>query len=432
MRTAPPPQPTPAATAATPPPPPRTILLVDVGHGPIRGADQVNLTLIDGIDPARYRFVLLTNHPAMAEACHTRGIPIEFHPVRMLFAPHAHPRDLLDLVRFARLTTRLIRTHNIALIHSSNGNSCAWLFPAALWCRVPLLAHIHNYWSRRMRLLIGAHLADRIVGVAHGVMRAFHNDPVAARRLSIIYNGLDDLTAPATDRPTARAEFALPDDHVVIALIGYLVALKCGDIAIAAMRALPPDVARRATLLMVGDGPQRAVWQTQAAGLPVLFTGQRDDVHHLLRNVIDLVILPSDSEAFSIVLLEAAAAGLPRIGTNIGGIPESINHAQDGLIVPVHDAPALARAIATLVRDPALARRYGDAALARLHARFSVAGFLANFTAVYDDLTASAPPPCRARVWTAIRSTWFQLTSRAYAGLEAQPPSGAASRPGQR
>jgi hypothetical protein len=79
-----------------------------------------------------------------------------------------------------------------------------------------------------------------------------------------------------------------------------------------------------------------------------------------------------------------------------------------------------------------LARRYGDAALARLHARFSVTGFLAKFTAVYDDLTASAPPPCRARVWTAIRSTWFQLTSRAYAGLVAQPPSGAGSRPGQR
>src|ERR1700722_16305722 len=134
---------------------PRTVLLVHDGHGPLRGADQVTLTLIDGIDPARYRFVLLTNHPALAEACRARGIPVEFQPIRMLFVPHPRPRDLLDLVRFSRLAARLIRAHDVALIHSINGNSCIWLFPAALLCHVKLLAHIHNYWSRRMRLLIG-------------------------------------------------------------------------------------------------------------------------------------------------------------------------------------------------------------------------------------------------------------------------------------
>jgi L-malate glycosyltransferase len=404
-------------------PPPRTVLLVDVGHGPVRGADQVTLALIDGIDRARYRFVLLTCHHALADACRARGITVEFWPVRMLFTPSPRPRDLSDLARFARLAVRLIRTHNVTLIHSINGSSCVWLFPAALWCRVPLLAHIHNYWSRRMRLLTGAHLADRIVGVSAGIMRGFRNDPVAARRLSIIYSGFDELTAPPMDRTTARAALHLDADRIVIALIGYLVSLKRGDVAIASMRALPPDVAARTTLLMVGDGPERAVWEAQAIGLNVRFIGQRDDVHHLLRNVIDIVILPSDSEAFGLVLLEAAAASLPRIGSNIGGIPEAIRHAVDGLIVPVGDAAALAAAIATLVRDPALARHYGEAAQARLRQAFSVAGFLARFTAAYDELTASAPPAWYARMWTAIRSTWFQVTSRAYAGLLADPPA---------
>jgi glycosyltransferase involved in cell wall biosynthesis len=413
-------------------PMPRTILLVGVGEGPIRGADQVTLTLIDGIDPLRYRFVLLTNHAALADACRARGVPVEFQPIRMLFVPHPRPRDVIDMMRFVGLAARLIRVHNIALIHSINGNSCIWLFPAALWLRVPLLAHIHNYWSRRMRLLIGAHLADRIVGVAEGVMRGFRNDPIAARRMSIIYNGLDELSAPVMDRLVARSEFALGADRVVIALIGYLVALKCGDIAIAAMRSLPADAAARATLLVVGDGPERAAWEVQAAGLPVLFIGQRDDVHHLLRNVIDIVVLPSDSEAFSIVLLEAAAAGLPRIGSNVGGIPESIKHGVDGLIVPVHDAAALAGAISAMMRDPTLAQRYGKAARVRLQAEFSVAGFLAKFAALYDEMTTSAPRSCWARLWMAIRSTWFQLTSRAYAGLLPEPPPRARPLPSQR
>jgi glycosyltransferase involved in cell wall biosynthesis len=401
---------------------PRTVLLVDLGHGPIRGADQVTLALIDGIDPTHYRFVLLTCHLALAEACRARGVTVAFEPVRILFVPRPRWRDLVDLVRFARLTMRLIRVENVTLIHSVNGNACIWLFPAALWCRVPLLAHIHNYWSRRMRLLIGAPLADHIVGVAAGVMRGFRNDPVAARRLSIIYSGFDELAAPAMDRGTARAEFGLGDGDVAIALIGYLVSLKRGDVAIAAMRALPPEVAARTVLLVVGDGPERAAWQAQAAGLAVRFTGQRDDVQHLLRNVIDMVILPSDSEAFSIVLLEAAAAGLPRIGSNVGGIPESILDGTDGLIVPVGDAAALARAIATLVRDPVLARHFGEAAQARLRAEFSVAGFLTKFAAVYDAMTASAPAACWARVWRGMRSMWHQVTSRAYAGLLAEPP----------
>ncbi len=112
-----------------------------------------------------------------------------------------------------------------------------------------------------------------------------------------------------------------------------------------------------------------------------------------------------------------AAAGLPRIGTNVGGIPESMLHGEDGLIVPLHDAAALAEAIATLVRDPALARRYGEAARERLRAEFNVAGFLDKVTVVCDELAASAPPSCITRAWMAICSTWFQLTSRAYAGL---------------
>ena len=402
---------------------PRTVLLVDVGDGPIRGADQVTLTLIDGIDPARYRFVLLTGHLALAEACRARGVTVVFEPVRMLFAPRARLRDVVDLVRFARLAVRVIRAEKVSLIHSVNGSSCIWLFPAALWCRVPMLAQIHNYWSRRMRLLIGAQFSDRIVGVSEGVMRGFRNDPVAARRLSIIYSGFDELTAPAVDRGSARAAFGLDGDRVVVALIAYLVLLKRGDVAIAAMRALPPDVAARATLLIVGDGPERVTWEAQAVGLPVRFIGQRDDVHHLLRNVIDVVILPSDSEAFGLVLLEAAAAGVPRIGSNIGGIPEAIRDGVDGMIVPVGDAAALAVAITTLVRDPVLARRYGEAARARLKVEFSVAGFLGKFTGVYDELSSSGPRAWYARVWTAIRSTWFQGTSRAYAGLLSEPPA---------
>ena len=396
---------------------PRTILVVHDGHGPIRGSERVLLTLFDGIDPARYRFAVLTNHAALADACRERGIPTEVAPIRLLFASWPRPRDLIDLFRYAARTVRLVRAHDGVLIHANTATSCSWLFLAALWCRVPLLAHIHNVWNHRLQLLCGMHTADAIVGVSEGVVRNFRNDPIAAGRLHIIYAGFDGLTAAPMDREQARAAFGIGSAQLVIALIGYLVALKRGDVAIAAMRALPPDVAAQAVLLVVGDGPERHRLEALASGLSVIFAGQRDDVPHLLRNVIDIVMLPSDSEAFGLVLLEAAAAGLPRIGSNAGGIPEAIRHEVDGLIVPVGDAAALAGAITALVRDSVLARQYGEAARARLSTDFSVAEFLGRFTALYDDLRTASKPSRRARACRAIRSAWHQVMSHGTPGL---------------
>lgn len=391
---------------------PRTVLVVHDGHGPIRGSERVLLTLFDGIDPTRYRFAVLTNHAALAEACRERGIPTEAVPFRVLFAPWPRPWDLIDLVRYTARTVRLVRAHHAVLIHANTATTCSWLFLAALWCRVPLLAHIHNVWNRRLQLLCGMHHADAIVAVSEGVIRNFRDDPVAADRIRIVYTGFEGLTAAPTDREQARAAFGIGAPQVVIALVGYLVALKRVDVAIAAMRALPPDIAARAVLMVVGDGPERRHLEQLADGLPVIFTGQRDDVHHLLRNVIDIVILPSDSEAFGLVLLEAAAAGLPRIGSNAGGIPEAIRQGVDGLIVPVADTKALAGAIAALARDPVLARQYGEAALARLHADFSATEFLRKFSALYDDMTIQERQSRAARLWNALRSTWFQVSSR--------------------
>jgi glycosyltransferase involved in cell wall biosynthesis len=402
---------------------PRTVLVVHDGQGPIRGSERVLLTLFDGIDPARYRFAVLTNHEALADACRARGIATEHVPFRALFASWPRPRDLVDLVRYAARAVRLVRAHDAVLLHANTATACSWLFLAALWCRVPLLAHIHNHWNRRLQLLCGMHTADAIVGVSERVVRNFRGDPVAAGRIRVVYAGFDGLTAAPADREQARAAFGIGTAQVVVALIGYLVALKRADIAIAAMRALPPDVAARTVLMVVGDGPERSHLERLASGLTVIFAGQRDDVHHLLRNVIDIVVLPSDSEAFGLVLLEAAAAGLPRIGSNAGGIPEAIRHEVDGLIVPACDVAALAVAVATLVRDPALARQYGTAAEARLRSEFDVTGFLSRFLGVYEELICAPASSRWLRIGQALLSIWWQATSRAFAVTHAPPMS---------
>jgi hypothetical protein len=168
---------------------PRTVLVVHDGHGPIRGSERVLLTLFDEIDPTRYRFAVLTNHEALAEACRERGVPPEQVPFRVLFAPWLRPWDLIDMVRYAARAVPLVRAQHAVLIHANTATACSWLFLAALWCRVPLLAHIQNFWNRRLQLRCDKHYPDAIAGVSEGVIRSFRSDPVAAARICVVYAG---------------------------------------------------------------------------------------------------------------------------------------------------------------------------------------------------------------------------------------------------
>ncbi|MBN9563046.1 MAG: glycosyltransferase [Alphaproteobacteria bacterium] len=382
------------------------------GNGSLRGSEGVALSLLDGIDQQRYRWVVLTNHGEFAAACRARGIPTEFRPFRMLFTKGFRLNDLLDLVRFSAIGARVIRRERISLAHLSNGGTCSWMIPASWLCGVPTLVHLHAHWSRKMRLVLGLHFADRIVGVSRSVLAGFHADSVAAGRLQVIYSGLDRLVPAKQDRQTARAEFVGDPGTVVIAVIAALVDAKRVDIAIEAIRLLPSNVLSRIRLLVVGDGSERATLQEQAAGLPITFTGHRTDVHELVQNVIDIVVLPSESEAFGIVLLEAAAAKVPRVGSNIGGIREAIVNGVDGILVPVRNPEALAAAITQLARDPELRKRYGAAAQQRLYAEFTTGRFLAEFTSLYDHM-CNTPRQTRAgKCIDVLRSVRNQIASR--------------------
>src|SRR4029079_6539900 len=96
----------------------------------------------------------------------------------------------------------------------------------------------------------------------------------------------------------------------------------------------------------------------------VIFTGERNDIPALL-NEIDLSVLPSLSEGLSNSLLEAMAAGVPVIATNVGGNPEVVQDGRSGLLVPSRDANALAQAMIRILESPDLACRFGDAGYQR-------------------------------------------------------------------
>src|SRR6185295_11184586 len=130
-----------------------------------------------------------------------------------------------------------------------------------------------------------------------------------------------------------------------------------------------------ARFVILGEGPLRATLEHQVKTLHlekhVVLPGFRDDVLSCIK-AVDLFVMSSETEGLGTSLLDAMAAGKPTIGTDVGGIPEAIEDRVTGLIVPPNDPALLARAIVKLLKDGALAKRMGQAGLARAKKLFSV------------------------------------------------------------
>lgn len=178
----------------------------------------------------------------------------------------------------------------------------------------------------------------------------------------------------------------------LLLFVGRLRYYKGLDTLIEAMR----DIEAR--LLVVGSGPLEAEWRssTERCGVAdrVVFLGQiPDEVLSAYYAAADLFVLPAShrSEAFGAVLLEAMAAGVPVISTELGTGTSFVNvHGETGLVVPPRDPQALKRAIGRLLEDEALRRRLGEKAQVRAQT-FSKETMVEAVIRLYKDLLSPTP-----------------------------------------
>jgi glycosyltransferase involved in cell wall biosynthesis len=141
------------------------------------------------------------------------------------------------------------------------------------------------------------------------------------------------------------------------------------------VRALPALGDRRYSLAFVGGGrdqPQvEEELRAQGLGDRVALLGDRHDVPALLAGA-DVFVLASRSEGAPLSILEAMAAGLPVVASDVGGVAELVADGATGLLVPAGEPAALARALARLLDDRALRERMGAAGRARARDRFDL------------------------------------------------------------
>src|SRR5262249_49286176 len=128
-------------------------------------------------------------------------------------------------------------------------------------------------------------------------------------------------------------------------------------------------------LLLVGDGAERASLESLATELgvaaDVIITGMRSDVPRLLQ-AMDVFALSSLSEGLPLAVLEAMAAALPIVATNVGMLPELLEEGENGFLVAPRAVEALAARLAQLANDRALARRLGAAGRQKVECEYSL------------------------------------------------------------
>ena len=212
------------------------------------------------------------------------------------------------------------------------------------------------------------------------------SDPVHWHKLAIVRCGVE----PERYGSVSRDRFG---QHVLF--VGRLAAVKGVPLlleAFARMRSNYPD----ACLTLVGDGPERAALQAQAATLGLTdsahFVGYRneEEVAELLSEA-DMLVLPSFAEGLPVVLMEALASRIPVIATPVAGVSELIRDGETGLLVPPGDIDGLAKALDRLLGDPELCRRLGEAGRAAVLERHDVAREAERLLALFLVGAAAAP-----------------------------------------
>jgi len=162
--------------------------------------------------------------------------------------------------------------------------------------------------------------------------------------------------------PQARAVYAPPGEKILVHLSNFRPVKRVLDVVrvFAGVRKRTP-----AKLLMIGDGPDRGPAEMLARELGVeadaLFLGKQSRIGDLLA-ISDLMLLPSEHEAFGLAALEAMACGVPTVAARTGGLPELITDGSDGLLAPIGDIEGMAELALSLLGDADRWGRFSTAA----------------------------------------------------------------------
>lgn len=305
--------------------------------------------------------------------------------------------------RLALRLAGLLRRTRPDIVHTRNAEPFFYGFAGAKLARAKALVHSEH----------GRKFDDRPARFAVQRWMSRHTDAIFAvsgqlktdlvkhigmpdASVEVLHNGVDlsrfnvaaRAGAPSPAREALRRDWGVPAGALVVGSVGRLVAVKNYALL---LRAVASSGLEDVHLVLAGEGPERAALTALAASLGIAsrvhLLGHSNDVDRVL-GAFDVFVLPSFSEGMSNTLLEAMAAGVPPVASDVGGNGEIVRDGVDGRLFPSDDEAALRACLVALCRDDAARARLATAARERVLSTFDIDQMIDRYERLYERVHA--------------------------------------------
>ena len=350
------------------------------------GAETVLLHLASQLDNSRFRsLVLLLEDQWLCKKLRQRGIPTFLGESKRWYDP-----------RLPATMARLVRQERVDLIHShlpgQNFYSC--LVGRLARCRTIATYHgaVELAEAERLREALKLWMVRRsaaaVVAVCDSMAQLLRQVGFPAEKIVRIYNGVASERFNGCGAGQFRRELGCANGTKLIGMVANLRRSKGHEFFIRAARQVA-DAVPDAQFVAVGE-KEEGIANRLSSLIKELhlqdrfyLSGFREDVPTVLKD-LDVFVLPSVSEGFPLVILEAMAAGKPIVATRSGGPQEVVEDGRTGLLVPPADADLLAAKICELLCDPGRAAALGRAARAKVENTFSLERMVREYEHLYE------------------------------------------------
>ena len=355
----------------------------------IGGAERQLQELINNTDKQKFNItvICLYNLDKIGEEIKRSGIKCYSNILRSRFSLPSM-RSLIKILRDEKINFCFIWNQPLAMFYGIIAAKCVHVnkIITAIHSTRSLERKLRRYFINKLLI----RFVDKIIAVGTDqreyLIQREHFPP---EKITVIFNGVDiDKYQADVNKENKKRELGIPKDYKAVGLIGRLHACKRHDIFLRAARLVVqqyPNV----IFFIVGDGEERRNIETLIEkldlGQHVRMLGFRRDIIEITK-ILDISVLSSDTEALPMTIIEAMAASIPVIATNVGSVRDLILPGENGFLIPPNAPEKLAEAIVAILRDENMAQRMGERGYHIARAKFSVEMMVKNYERLFLSL----------------------------------------------
>lgn len=313
--------------------------------------------------------------------------------IKIIKLPHSN--NGVDYLSFWRLY-KIFKEEKPDIIHTHNTQPFIEAGIAALLAGIPVKIHTDHgrQFPDKRRYMFAewafSHFTDQLVAVSENLKDDISKyEGIRANKIKVISNGIDgNKYKNKIDKSKKRKELGIDNKHnIILGFVGRLSPEKGLIYLIKAMETLVKEFSNL-LLMIAGEGVLLEELKREAIALGIerniRFLGPRSDINEIL-GILDVFVLPSLREGLPLVLLEAAAASLPMIATDVGGNKQVVTEGINGFIVKPGDDISLSDAIKKLIMDEDMRKEFGCRSFDFFINNFTVEKMMKEYEIIYQD-----------------------------------------------